>query len=227
MLHILGVDQAEEEYLKAEEINVIGAKNLALIANQNNITLVHISTDYVFDGNKDLNLLYTEEDKTNPKSVYGKTKLQSELEVQKNCEKYYIFRTSWLFGEGNNFVRTMIKLGKEKEEISVVNDQFGSPTYCNDLANIIKQSIEKNIPYGVYHATNQDFTNWSGFAKQIFDLTRIDCKVKEISSEELSRKAKRPQNSKLSKEKITKLGIDIPSYTDALKRFLEEEKINY
>ena len=227
MPHILGVDKAEEESEKAEKINVIGTKNLALVAKQNNITLIHISTDYVFDGNKDLNLLYTEEDKTNPKSVYGKTKFQSELEVQKNCKEYYIFRTSWLFGDGNNFVRTMIKLGKEKSEISVVNDQFGSPTYCIDLANIIKQSIEKNIPYGLYNATNQGFINWSGFAKQIFSLTNIDCKVKEISSEELLRKAQRPKNSKLSKEKIMSFGIEIKDYQDALKRYLKEERNNY
>ena len=130
MLHIPGVDKAEEEPEKAEKINVIGTKNLALVAKQNNITLIHISTDYVFDGEKNIEILYTEEDKVNPKSVYGKTKYQSELEVQNNCEKYYIFRTSWLFGDGDNFVRTMMKLGKENKEIRVVNDQFGSPTYC-------------------------------------------------------------------------------------------------
>lgn len=224
MLHILGVDKAEDEEEIARNINVIGVKNLAIMANKNNSTLVHISTDYVFDGEKNIKLFYTEEDKTNPKSVYGKTKLESEFEVQENCEKYYVFRTSWLFGDGNNFVRTMIKLGNEKEEVSVVNDQYGSPTYCRDLANIIKQAIDKEIPYGIYHATNKEFTTWSEFTKQIFSLSNIKCKVKEISSKELDRKAQRPKNSKLSKEKLEKLGIIIPSYKDALNRFLNEEK---
>lgn len=224
MLHILGVDKAEDEEELARNINVIGVKNLAKVANQNNAVLIHISTDYVFDGEKDINLNYTEEDSTNPKSVYGKTKLESEIEVQKNCEKYYVFRTSWLFGDGNNFVRTMIRLGNEKEEVSVVNDQYGSPTYCGDLANIIKQAIDKKIPYGIYHATNKEFTTWSEFTKQIFSLSNIECKVKEISSEELDRKAQRPKNSKLSKDKLEKLGIIIPSYKDALSRFLKEGK---
>lgn len=224
MLLIHGVDKAEDEYEIAEKINVEGTKNLAIIAKQNNATLIHISTDYVFDGEKTLDILYTEDDKTNPKSAYGKTKLESEQEVLKICNKYYIFRTSWLFGDGNNFVRTMIKIGMEKKEVNVVNDQHGSPTYCVDLASIIKQSIEKNIPYGIYHATNQGFTTWSEFAKQIYNIENIKCEVKEISSEQLKRKAQRPKNSKLSKEKIIRTGILIPHYKDALKRYLKEEK---
>ncbi|MCI9016951.1 MAG: dTDP-4-dehydrorhamnose reductase [Clostridia bacterium] len=217
------VDKAEEEKEIAKKVNGQGPKNLAIAANEENITLVHISTDYVFDGDKPINEPYIEDENKKPVTVYGITKLEGEQNIVNNCKKYYIFRTAWLYGEGNNFVRTMIKLGKEKEEINVVSDQYGSPTYAVDLASIIHQAIDKKIPYGVYHATNEGYTNWYEFTKDIFEICNINCKVKPVKTEEFPRPAKRPKNSKLSKEKLINEGIVIPEYMNALKRYLKEE----
>ncbi len=205
-----------------------GPKNLAIVANEEDITLVHISTDYVFGGDKPTNETYKEDEEKNPVTVYGITKLEGEKAIQENCSKYYIFRTAWLYGEGNNFVRTMIKLGKEKEEISVVDDQHGSPTYAVDLASIIHQSIQKQIPYGIYHATNRGFTTWYEFTKEIFEKAGVYCKVNPVSTEEYIERmkitqAKRPKNSKLSKEKLLNTGIEISEYKDALDRYLKKE----
>jgi len=217
------VDKAEEDIELARKVNAIGPKNLAMVTNENNITLVHISTDYVFSGEKDIKEIYKEEEDKQPVTVYGKTKLEGEHEIQSNCSNYYIFRTAWLYGEGNNFVRTMLKLGKEKEEINVVADQHGSPTYAVDLASIIGQAIRKKIPYGVYHATNQGFTTWYEFTKQIFEIANINCKVNPVTSEEYVRQAKRPKNSMLSKEKLLNAGVQIPLYEDGLRRYLNKE----
>ena len=139
------VDKAEEEEELAEKVNSEGPKNLAIAADKYNCILVHISTDYVFNGDLDINKTYKENDKTLPVTVYGKTKKEGEDNIIQNSSKYYILRTAWLYGEGNNFVRTMLKLSKEKEELNVVNDQHGSPTYTEDLASIIKQIIDKKI----------------------------------------------------------------------------------
>lgn len=217
------VDKAEEDKELAEKVNSLGPKNLAKASKVVNSTLIHISTDYVFDGEKDVSESYTEDEEIAPVTVYGYTKAKGEKFIKENCEKYYIFRTAWLYGEGNNFVRTMLKLGKEKEEINVVADQHGSPTYAVDLADTISQAIEKKIPYGIYHTTNQGFTTWYEFTKEIFELAKIDCKVNPVSSEEFIRPAKRPKNSKLSKEKILSYGIHIPGYKDALKRYIQKE----
>lgn len=205
-----------------------GPKNLAIVSNEENITLVHISTDYVFGGDKPINEIYKEEEEKKPVTAYGITKLEGETAIQESCSKYYIFRTAWLYGEGNNFVRTMLKLGKEKEEINVVDDQHGSPTYAVDLASIIHQAIEKQIPYGIYHATNEGYTTWYEFTKEIFEKAKISCKVSPVSTEkyiELMKvvQAKRPKNSKLSKEKLLSTGIEIPDYKDALNRYLQKE----
>ena len=143
------VDRAEEVYDLAEKVNADGPGNLAKAANSIGATLIHISTDYVFNGDLDVSKSYTETDEVGPVTVYGKTKLHGEEQVKANTDKYYIFRTAWLYGDGNNFVRTMLKLGSEKDEISVVADQHGSPTYAEDLASIIAQAIEKKIPYGI------------------------------------------------------------------------------
>ena len=140
--------------------------------------------------------------------------------------QYYIFRTAWLYGDGNNFVRTMLKLGKEKKQINVVFDQHGSPTYAVDLASIIHQAISKQIPYGIYHATNLGYTTWYEFTKQIFEKANISCKVNPVTSEEFASAAKRPKNSKLSKDKLLKEGIEIPTYEDALNRYLKIELNN-
>lgn len=217
------VDKAEEEKELARQVNAVGPLNISIAAKEANSIFVHISTDYVFDGSKELSGEYTETDETNPITVYGDTKAEGEKYVIENCTKYYIYRTAWLYGDGNNFVRTMVKLGKEKEEVNVVDDQYGSPTYTEDLADIIKQAIDKKIPYGIYHATNLGFTTWYEFTKDIFQLEHIECKVNPVTSKEFIRPAKRPNNSKLSKEKILKEGIIIPEYRDALKRFLKKE----
>ena len=217
------VDKAEEQEELARKVNAEGPKNLAIAANEEDCTLIHISTDYVFGGDKDVKEIYTEEEEKNPVTVYGITKLEGERNIIDACFKYYIFRTAWLYGDGNNFVRTMIKLGQEKDELNVVADQHGSPTYAVDLASIIHQAIEKGIPYGVYHTTNQGFTTWYDFTKQIFEKSGISCKVNPVTTEEFPRPAKRPYNSQLSKEKILKEGIHIPSYEDALDRYLKVE----
>ena len=217
------VDKAEEVYDLAEKINSEGPANLAKSAKTIDATLVHISTDYVFDGDLDVSKSYVEEDEVGPVTVYGKTKLHGEEQVKKNTDKYYIFRTAWLYGEGNNFVRTMLKLGQEREEVSVVADQHGSPTYAEDLANIIGQAIEKKIPYGTYHATNQGFTTWYEFTQKIYELEKVECKIKPVTSEEFVRPAKRPKNSQLNKEKLLAQGITIPAWEDGLKRYLEVE----
>lgn len=218
------VDKAEEDLDLARKINADGPKNLAIAAKKANSILVHISTDYVFGGNLSLEEIYKEDDEKAPETVYGITKLEGENAIIANAEKYYIFRTAWLYGDGNNFVRTMLKLGKEKESLTVVADQHGSPTYAVDLASIIAQALEKNIPYGIYHATNLGFTTWYDFTKEIFKVANISCNVAPVTSEEFVRPAKRPKNSMLAKEKLLDAGVEIPSWEDALKRYLKEEK---
>lgn len=222
------VDKAEEQEELVYKINAIGPKNLAIATQENNAVLVHISTDYVFGGDKDTSKDYNEDDKKNPQAVYGKTKLAGEKFIEENCKNFYIFRTAWLYGEGHNFVRTMINLSKEHDEVKVVNDQHGSPTYAVDLASIIHQAMEKQIPFGVYNSTNMGYTTWYDFTKMIYDLEGINCKVIPVTSEEFKSAAKRPKNSQMSKSKLLKYGIKIPTYEDALKRYLkiEQEKNN-
>ncbi len=217
------VDKAEEQLELARKVNALGPKNLAIVANEEDATLIHISTDYVFGGAKPVEEDYTEMEEKEPESVYGVTKLEGENAIIDSTFKYYIFRTAWLYGDGNNFVRTMLKLGKEKAQINVVSDQHGSPTYAVDLASIIHQAIEKQIPYGIYHTTNMGYTTWYEFTKKIFEKANISCKVNPVTSEEFASSAKRPKNSKLSKEKLLKAGIEVPTYEDALDRYLKEE----
>ena len=214
------VDKAEEVYDLADKINGDGPANLALASKLVDATLVHISTDYVFNGDLDVSKSYVEDDAVGPVTVYGKTKLHGEQGVKDNTDKYYIFRTAWLYGDGNNFVRTMLNLAKNHDEVSVVSDQHGSPTYAEDLADIIGQAIEKKIPYGLYHATNQGFTTWYEFTKKIYELSDITIKVKPVTSEEFVRPAKRPKNSQLDKTKLLSQGITIPSWEDGLQRYL-------
>ncbi len=223
------VDKAETAGEIVEKINANGPGNLAKAAKENNSVLVHISTDYVFGGDLEVEKDYKEEDEKAPVTVYGVTKLHGEEQIQVNTEQYYIFRTAWLYGDGNNFVRTMLNLGEAKDEISVVADQHGSPTYAEDLASIIGEAIEKKIPYGVYHATNQGYTTWYDFTKAIFEYTGTICQVNPVTTEKYIEmmkitQAKRPKNSQLSKEKLLAQGITVPEWEDALKRYLEEEK---
>ena len=222
------VDKAETAGKIVEKINADGPRNLAKAAKENDCVLVHISTDYVFGGDLDVEKDYKEDDPKSPVTAYGITKLHGEEAIKENTDKYYIFRTAWLYGDGNNFVRTMLKLGETKDEISVVNDQHGSPTYAEDLANFIAEAIEKKIPYGIYHATNEGYTTWYDFTKAIFEYAGIICKVNPVSTEEYIEmmkitQAKRPKNSQMSKEKLKAQGINVPEWEDALKRYLKKE----
>ena len=223
------VDKAEENETIAQKVNGDGPGNLAKAAKEVNATIIHISTDYVFDGELNVENEYFEDDKTEPVTIYGKTKLSGEQNIVKNTDKYYIFRTAWLYGEGNNFVRTMLKLGKVKEKLNVVADQHGSPTYTVDLANIVGHAIENNIPYGIYHSTNQGFTTWCDFTKKIFEYANIKCDVNPVTTEEYIKmmnivQAKRPSNSKLNKAKLIETGFKIPTWEQSLERYLIEEK---
>ena len=222
------VDKAETAGEIVEKINADGPKNLAKAAKENDCVLVHISTDYVFGGDLDVEKDYKEDDPKLPVTAYGITKLHGEEYIEQNTDKYYIFRTAWLYGDGNNFVRTMLKLGETKDEISVVNDQHGSPTYAEDLANIITEAIEKKIPYGIYHATNEGYTTWYDFTKAIFEYAGILCKVNPVTTEKYIEmmkitQAKRPKNSQLSKQKLKEQNIEVPKWEDALKRYLQAE----
>lgn len=223
------VDKAEECYELADKINGDGPTNLAKAAKAVGAILVHISTDYVFGGDLDISKDYKEDDKKEPVTVYGKTKLHGEQGIEQNIDKYYIFRTAWLYGiGGNNFVKTMTKLGSTRDEINVVADQHGSPTYAKDLSSIIYQAIEKKIPYGVYHATNQGYTTWYDFTKEILKEQDIECKVNPVTTEQYIKmmnitQAKRPFNSQLSKNKLLEQGVEVPEWKDGLLRYLKEE----
>lgn len=222
------VDKAEENYELADKINGDGPTNLAKAAKATGAKLVHISTDYVFGGELDVSKDYKEDDAKAPVTAYGKTKLHGEEGIEDNMEEYYIFRTAWLYGiGGNNFVKTMTKLGSSRDEINVVADQHGSPTYAKDLSEIIYQSIEKKIPYGIYHATNEGYTTWYEFTKEILAEQGIECKVNPVTTEEYIEmmkitQAKRPFNSQMSKSKLAEQGINVPNWKDGLKRYLEE-----
>ncbi len=215
------VDLAEEEMEKCFEVNVTGTKNIALACKKAGIKMIYISSDYVFDGTK--RSPYETDDKPNPVNIYGKTKYLGELEVLNNVDKHFIIRVSWVFGKnGKNFVKTMLKLGREKGELNVVSDQIGSPTYALDAARLISQMI-KSDKYGIYHATNEGFCSWYDFSREIFKEAGIKTKVNPITSDKYPTKAIRPKNSRLSKIKLMENNFNLlPSWQDALKRYLRE-----
>ena len=215
------VDNAEKEQKKAHSVNTLGIKNLAFACQKNKVKLIHISTDFVFDGLQ--SRAYNESDKTNPLSVYGKTKLDGEIEIKKHLSKYFIIRTSWLYSEyGNNFLKTMIRLSKERDQLNIVADQIGTPTYARDLAKVILKIVKtNNIKYGIYHYSNEGVASWYDFAKEIFDLKQISIKTNPIKTEAFPTPAKRPAFSVLDKAKI-KSNIEglIPYWRDSLKEAL-------
>ena len=217
------VDLCESNYDLAFASNATGPKNLAIKCKQLGIPLIHISTDYVFEGNEKKNSPLNEDDKLGPKTVYGKTKLEGEKLVMENCHKYFILRTAWLYGEGKNFVKTMINLSKKNKELKVVNDQIGSPTYAKDLAKAIKEIIDKKSDkYGIYHVTNKGEVSWYEFAKKIFELKKIEIKVNPCTSEEFPRPAPRPHYSVLNNQKWINAGFTpLRNYEEALKEYLE------
>ncbi len=213
------VDKAEDEQGLCCLVNASATENIAQICKKINAKMVYISTDYVFDGTKDG--FYEIDDKPNPINVYGRTKLLGEQEVQKILNKYFIVRISWVFGKhGNNFVKTMLKLGKERKELNVVADQYGSPTYTADLAPLLIEMI-KTDKYGIYHATNEDVCSWAEFAEEIFKLAEMNVKVNHITTDEYPTKAKRPLNSRLSKEKLDKYFHNLPFWEISLEKFIK------
>ncbi|MCH4552119.1 dTDP-4-dehydrorhamnose reductase [Aestuariibaculum lutulentum] len=218
------VDKAEDEQELAFKVNAEGAKNLALTCEEHHVVLIHISTDFVFDGSK--REPYTEEDQPNPISVYGASKLQGEIEIQNILSEYFIIRTSWLYSEhGNNFMKTMLRLAETRDEISVVADQKGTPTYAGDLAKVILEIIGKaSKDFGLYHYSNQGKISWYDFSKAIFEESKINMQVNPITSEQFPVKAKRPGYSVLNKEKIrSKLNIEIPDWDLSLEKVLSKK----
>lgn len=214
------VDGSEEHEAIATSVNVEGTKNVIAACRELDCKVVYISTDYVFDGSG--NKQWQVDDTPNPLSVYGRTKLAGEECVRRGTDKYFIVRTSWVFGNGNNFIKTMLRLADTHKEITVVNDQIGSPTYAHDLARLLVDMVETE-KYGTYHATNENFCSWYEFAGEIFKMAGKDVKLIPVSSVEYKAKATRPLNSRLSKEKLDENGFTrLPSWQDALKRYLEE-----
>ena len=220
------VDKAEDDIELCYKINRDAVENLAIAADKYNAKVIHISTDYVFDGTK--TEPYIETDHVNPKSVYGKSKMEGEQALLNNCPQSIIIRTAWLYSIfGSNFVKTMMRLGNELNDINVVADQTGTPTNAGDLAkailHIIDFSESKELIPGIYHFSNMGITNWYDFTLTIHRLAKIDCKVNPITTAEYPTRAARPQYSILCKDKITKtFSLEIAEWEDSLKVCISE-----
>lgn len=214
------VDAAEDNLELCRRVNAQGTENIAKVCRKLDQKMVYISTDYVFNGEGERP--WEPDDKREPLNAYGITKYEGELAVEENLEKYFIVRIAWVFGvNGKNFIKTMLNLGETRDELNVVNDQIGSPTYTYDLAKLLVDMVETE-KYGRYHATNEGLCTWYEFACEIFRQAGMDVKVNPVSSDEFPAKAKRPHNSRMSKEKLTENGFErLPSWQDALKRYLE------
>ena len=219
------VDKAESEFEKAHLINAVGPENLAKVCKEFDTILVHISTDFIFDGTS--KVPYLETDIPNPKSIYGQTKLDGELAIQKNWEKYFIVRTSWVYSQfANNFMKTMLRLASERDSLSVVNDQIGTPTYAVDLAEVLLKIIQSchaqlvsasPINFGVYNFSNEGDCSWYDFAAAIFYQKNIEIDLKPIPTDSYPTPAKRPAYSILDKTKIKKVfGVQIKNWKESL-----------
>lgn len=221
------VDKAEEEEEKAFLVNATGVKYLAEACEKNDTILIHISTDFVFDGAK--NTPYTEEDIPNPINVYGASKLKGEIYVQETLSEYFIIRTSWVYSEyGHNFVKTMLSLVRENDEINVVNDQFGNPTYAKDLAIFLVFLVSNREvnQYGIYHFSNKNGISWYEFAKKIFSIKQSNVNLAPIDSSAFMRKAKRPKNSRFSLMKVEKiLGFNTVNWNEKLHEVLNDVEL--
>ncbi len=219
------VDAAEENEALCRKINVDGTQNIANVCKALDIKMIYISTDYVFGGQGERP--WEPDDEKDPQSVYGQTKYEGELAVQNTLEKYFIVRIAWVFGlNGKNFIKTMLNLSKTHNRLTVVNDQFGSPTYTYDLAKLLVDMVQTD-KYGVYHATNEGVCSWYEFACAIFKAAGIEMEVVPVTTAEYGAKAARPYNSRMSKEKLTENGFErLPSWQDALERYLKELKSN-
>ncbi|MBU0732171.1 dTDP-4-dehydrorhamnose reductase [Patescibacteria group bacterium] len=210
------VDGCEENKDICLAVNATGPENLAKISKKYDIKLVHYSTDYVFNG-ENKNGYPEDYSDMDPINMYGQSKAEGEEAIKINCDNYYIIRISWLYGHGGkNFVDTMINLGKEKDELKVVNDQHGSPTYTRDVAEMTKHIIKKNLELGVYHATNSNECTWYEFTKEIFKIKKIQTKLDPCTTDEFPRPAKRPEYSILLNTKLPKMR----SWKHALKEYL-------
>lgn len=219
------VDKAEDEIDLARKVNKDGAANLAKLCKEFNSVLIHISTDFVFAGNTAT--LLTEKDISEPINVYGLTKLEGEKAIAEITNQYFILRTSWLYSEfGNNFVKTMLRLGSERSQIKVIVDQIGTPTYAIDLAACILNLIaNKNANYGTYHFSNEGVTSWYDFAQAIFKISNLPVKVLPIPGSEYPSKAARPLFSVMDKSKIKlSMDIEIPYWRDSLERCISNLK---
>lgn len=217
------VDKAEEPELfeTVKKVNATGTKYIADVCEELDIPLMYFSTDYVFDGEG--TTPWNEYDERHPLNVYGLTKAQGEEFVEK-LKKHFIIRIAWVFGKnGNNFIKTMLRLGKERGAVSVVNDQVGNPTYTYDLAKLVVDMIQTD-KYGKYHATNSgDFISWYDFACEIFKQAAMDVKVTPVDSNQFPAKAKRPKNSRMNQTELDKNGFNrLPAWQDALGRYLKE-----
>lgn len=216
------VDRAEEEQEKCYQVNVLGTKYLTEAAKEMDAKIIYISTDYVFDGTKEG--LYQIEDKVNPVNYYGKTKYLGENFIRE-YDNHIIVRISWVFGvNGKNFIRTMLNLAESHKELNVVCDQIGSPTYTKDLAGLLVNMFLSNVK-GLYHVTNEGYCSWYEFAEFIFKESRKKVKVHPILTKDYKTIAKRPLNSKLSKESLDDIGMKrLPEWQDAVKRYIRELK---
>ena len=215
------VDAAEDNEALVTKINAEGTKNIAEVAKTLDVAMMYISTDYVFDGEGERP--WEPDDNRAPLNVYGMAKYKGELYVEELLKKYFIVRISWVFGlHGNNFIKTMLRLGKERGAVSVVNDQIGSPTYTPDLSRLLVDMIVSD-KYGRYHATNEGLCSWYDFAVEIFKQAKLDVAVTPVSSDAFPVKAKRPHNSRMDKSKLTENGFELlPTWQDALRRYLLE-----
>ena len=226
------VDKAETDLELARKINRVAPKLLAEACNARGLKLIHVSTDYVFNGMA--HMPYTEEAPTSPDSAYGLTKLEGEQEIEAVCEESVIIRTSWLYSAyGNNFVKTMLRLGKERDELGVIFDQIGTPTYACDLADVILTIVSKieagesKDTWGIYHYSNEGVCSWYDFAYEIFRQEGIVCRVKPIGTVDYPTPAKRPHYSVMNKKKIkSTFDINIHHWTESLKDCLKKLKQN-
>lgn len=214
------VDAAEDNEEMCRRVNADGTRYIANVCKELDIKMLYISTDYVFDGQG--TRPWEPDDERNPLSVYGQTKYEGELAVQNALDKYFIVRITWTFGvNGKNFVKTMLRLAEKGSSIRVVNDQYGSPTATADLAVLLSDMIETE-KYGIYHATNEGICTWYEFTCEIFRQAGIDIEVVPVTTEEYNAKAKRPANSRMSKDKLDANGFRrLPPWQDALRRYLE------
>ena len=215
------VDAAEDNEALCRRVNAGGTRNIAEVCKKLDCKMVYISTDYVFDGQG--TRPWEPDDERHPLNVYGQTKYEGELAVQENLSKYFIVRIAWVFGKnGKNFVKTMLKLAETHDKLTVVNDQFGSPTYTYDLARLLVDMIQTD-KYGIYHATNEGICTWYEFACEIFRQVGVKIEVTPVPASEYPTKAKRPENSRLDKSKLTENGFErLPSWQDALRRYIKE-----